>query len=108
MELTVMDRLVLLHLLPETGSFLIIKEIRETREQLSFDGDEVKELSITEEDGKFEWDGEAAMKAKLKVVEISPQIMQKVLDNVARADRQEQLPIEWLGLLEKIGYEGVG
>jgi hypothetical protein len=109
--LTVMDRLVLLSLLPEPGairgSFVAIKETRELRESLGFGLEESKALAIEQDEEGFRWDGARAAAAGPKEVMVPEFLLEKMRDNAEMMDRKEQLPEEWLDTLLKIGYEGV-
>lgn len=55
-KLTLSDRLILLDILPQTGTYITMKILREFKEQLSFSEEELKNYEIKlEEDGKVSW-----------------------------------------------------
>jgi hypothetical protein len=56
MELTVLERLMLLSILPQEGDFTTLKIIRNLKEELSFSEEEHKKLNFRQFDGKMEWD----------------------------------------------------
>ena len=56
MILKVLDRVLLLGLLPEQGDFLTLKIVRELRENLSFTEEELKRLKLLQSDNRVTWD----------------------------------------------------
>ena len=55
MELTVLERLVLLQLLPKEGNFATLKLVRKAREDLSFDDLENKRLNFVQDGDQVRW-----------------------------------------------------
>ena len=59
MKLNVIERLILLNVLPPTGDFTSIKLLREVKEELSFNEEENKALNFIQgEDGMLRWNDE--------------------------------------------------
>lgn len=56
MELNVLERLLLLNILPAEGDFTTIKIVRTLREELSFTEEEHERLQVNVSDGKVQWD----------------------------------------------------
>jgi hypothetical protein len=56
MELTVMDRLLLLGLLPAEGDITTLRIVRKLREDLSFSEQEHADLKLKQEDGRVTWE----------------------------------------------------
>lgn len=105
-KLVVTDRIILLELLPEKGTFAALKEIRELREELAFSEDEAVELSVTQEDGVVRWDSEKEQAAGPKTVVVSEYLLERVLIRTRQLDKSESIPAPFYDLLLKIGYDG--
>ncbi len=60
MKLFLVERMLLLELLPTEGDYAALKELRKTREMLGPTADEVKEFNVKQEaDGVVSWDPKA-------------------------------------------------
>jgi len=81
MELTVMERLLLLGILPAEGDITTLRLIRSLRENLSFNEAEHEALHIEADGMRVQWDGVAAAAAGPKEVEIG----KKATDVIATA-----------------------
>ena len=90
MKLTFMQRMMILQVLPETGSFITIKVVRKLREDLSASEKEYKHLGITEdaETGRVNWD---QTKDKLKEVEIGEIASEMIKKKLKEMDSAEEL-----------------
>jgi len=55
MDLTVLERLILLNVLPSEGDITTVRIMRELREALSFDEEEYERLQFQEQDGRMAW-----------------------------------------------------
>lgn len=104
MELTVMDRIVLMELLPEQGSFAALREIRELREALAFSEEEAVDLEVAQEDGIVRWNSEK--EGDPKTVVISEYLLGRILTKARQLDRQESIPAPFYDMLVRLGYEG--
>ena len=62
MELTVLERVLLLGLLPAKENFLTLKLIRSVKDDLSFDDKEHKALGFKAENKMTIWDQKAGLK----------------------------------------------
>jgi len=56
MKLSVLERIMLLQVLPAEGSYSNLKLLREAKESLSFNEEENKALNVKQEDGQIRWD----------------------------------------------------
>ena len=56
MELNVLERIILLDILPQQGDFTTLKILRKLRESLSFNEEEYKHFNFRNEDNKWFWD----------------------------------------------------
>ena len=103
MELTVMERLVLLQILPKEGNLLQLKIVRQLREELSFSEQEHATLNFQEGDGLINWDQN---KAGPKEVELGTKALEMIHKALAELDKAGKLRAEYLDLCEKVGFEG--
>lgn len=103
MKLSVYDRLLLLGLLPQTGSYLNLKLIRKVREALSFTEQEHKALDFKErKDAKGEtdisWNPDAVGEVDIT---FGPVVWGIVREKLLEMDKRGTLGNEHIGLYEK-------
>lgn len=97
LELTVLDRIALLSLLPEKGDYMTLKIVRELREELSFTEDEHERLQFeTREDGGLVWQDVGIVK------EFCPgkKAREVIVDALRRADREKRLTPDHMHVYE--------
>lgn len=109
MELKVLDRLVLLSILPKEGDITTIKIARRLREDLSFDEEEHKALDITtknpdtgEDDGRLHWKRDADIP---RDIEIGPKAMSIIRKRFEDLDKQGKLRDEQIDIYDKFMSE---
>ena len=98
MLLKVLERVTLLGVLPESGDFLTLKIVRQLRENLSFNEDEIKALSIKTADGRITWNAEVD---EGKDVEIGEKATDVVVDCLKKLDKEKKLTQQHYSLYEK-------
>ncbi len=98
MELSIIERLVLLNILPKEGNFLTLKLIRQLRESLSFDEAEIKAVNLRQVDEKVAWDMDKAVPKK---IEIGEKMSDLVVGTLKDLDKEGKLKDEHFSLFEK-------
>ncbi len=58
MKFFLVERMLLLELLPTEGDYAALKELRKTREMLGLTADEEKKFNVKHEDGMMTWNPE--------------------------------------------------
>ena len=96
MQLSTLDRILLLNLLPKEGNITNLKIIRELRESLSFSEEEHKDLNFTNKDGFMQWNNILD-----KNFELGDVAMTLVKEQLRAADKEEKLTEQHLPLWEK-------
>ena len=101
MKLTVLERVIILGLLPQEANFLMLKLIRSVKEDLSFSDNEHKKLKfqVTKE-GMTVWDKEADTKV-LKKVEIGEIVTAEIVKALVKMNKEDKLKEEHITLYEK-------
>lgn len=99
-ELTVLERLVLLNILPKEGDFTTIKLMRKLRESLSFDEEELKKIEFIQDGDQTRWN-EAATKDMLKPIQIGEKMTDIVHDALKKLNDEKKLTNEHVSLYEK-------
>lgn len=96
MNLSVLERVICLSLLPVEGSFATLRILMDLRLSLSFSEDEMKEWSINQDGIKTIWqvNGEAEIPIGEKATDI-------IVDALKKRDHEGKLPIEAISLYEK-------
>jgi hypothetical protein len=103
MELTILERLLCLSILPLKGSVVSMKIVDELGKELSFTEDEMKKYSIkaTDDGAGYTWDN--SFDGAVKVVEMAEyktDIIKKALKGL---DDKEEVTRELLPLFRKFG-----
>uniref|UniRef100_A0A6M3K7T5 Uncharacterized protein n=1 Tax=viral metagenome TaxID=1070528 RepID=A0A6M3K7T5_9ZZZZ len=98
MEFSVIERLGLLSVLPKEGTFLTLKLVRQLREALSFDEQELESLGFRQEGERVFWN---VSNEKPKDVEIGGAMSDLITKTLKELDKTEKLTEELFGLYEK-------
>ena len=98
MEFTVLERLVLLNVLPKEGNFTTLKLVRQLREALSFDELEHKKLNFIQDKDQVRWNESANV---VKNFEVGETVMKMIADTLEKMDKEEKLRDEHFSLYEK-------
>ena len=99
MILSVLERLVLLNVLPREGTITTVKIVRELREALSFSEEEHKELKFERtEDGGTQWDTGAE---EDEDVPVGPRAHTLVVETLELLDKDKKLTEDYLSLWGK-------
>ena len=107
MELKVLERLVVLNVLPVTGTLINLRLVRELREDLSFSDEENQEMEIRVEGEQVRWDDAVEAERGLKVVEISSTMLDLVVGAFGALDAEAKLHLEQIGVYERFLQERV-
>jgi hypothetical protein len=100
MKLEVMERVLLIGLLPVEEDFLTLKLLRTVKENLSFDDKEHKKLGFKAEQGMTLWNQEAA-KDIVKDVPMGEIVTQLIVKKLKELDKEKKLKAEHISLYEK-------
>jgi len=103
MNLTVLERLLLLRVLPKQGNLTTLRIVRDLERDLSFSEEEHAALQFATDGPSVRWNAENAM---IKDVEFGPKATEIIMAAMAEMDQKEELTLDWLDLCEKFGYEG--
>ena len=98
MVLNVLERLLLLNLLPAEGSYTNLKLMRKAKENLSFTEDENKLLAFKHEGEQLLWVDNVVEDKAIEIGEIVTQIIVKALKKL---NDEEKLKAEHESLYEK-------
>jgi hypothetical protein len=99
MELTVLERLILLSVLPKEGDFTTLKIVRKLREDLSFTEEEHAKLNFqTQENGGVAWKMEGDIPREIKIGEKASDIIVEVLKKL---NTEKKLTENHFSLYEK-------
>ena len=97
MELSVMERIHLLSLLPKEGNLVTLKIVRNLQSALSFDEKELKETGLViNKDNRYEWKKEVS-----KDVEIGDKAKEVIKDTFAELDKNKKLNMQTIDLYER-------
>lgn len=102
MKFSVLNRVVLLGLLPDTGGITTMRQVRELREALAFADKETKELGIKQgDDGSISWNPKHKVKDKeIEIGEIMHGVIQGLLEDKNEAEELRENHIDLWDLFE--------
>lgn len=98
MNLNVLERLLVLNLLPKEGTFTNLKLLRVARENLSFTEEENKALNFKQENDQIVWINDAVGDKEIDTGEVVTRLIVKELKKL---DKEEKLKDEFLSLYDK-------
>lgn len=98
MEFTVLERLLLLNLLPQVGSIITLRVVQQLRAELSFSEDEIARMSLQEVGANITWNQDAEEPKLVEVGDTAKTIIAKRLRDL---DESEQLQPQHLSLWEQ-------
>lgn len=102
MQLNVLERVLLLNIIPVEGDITTVRIVRKLREALSFSEAEHEELKLTQEGDRLSW----APNDLLKEVEIGPKAMAVIAKVLRRLSNEGKLPETYLDVYDKFVEEG--
>ena len=105
MELTVIERIHLLDILPREGDITTLRIVRQLREDLSFSEDEHKALAFEQQaNGTINWKLDAEV---VKEVSIGTKAKKLIVDALQRLNTEKKLREAHLPLFERFAEDAV-
>ena len=101
MRLNIGERFVVLSLLPEAGSFINLKLIREAREACSFDEEEHKKFNFAVNGPAVTWNVDSEEEAYSEI-EISGPVKEIIISKLKELDAAEKLEERHVSLFEQL------
>ncbi len=98
MLLSVHDRLILLNVLPPSGTITTLRIVRDLGTELGFSEEEHQALSFEQEEGSIQWDNAAE---EDKEVEIGVTASAMFLESFEKLSEEKQLNLSQLSLYER-------
>lgn len=98
MKLTVLERLILLNIIPREGDYKSIKIIRKLKEALSFDEKEHKLLKFRQEGQATRWEDNVIKDKEIEIGEIATNLIKETFKTL---NTQKKITEEMLSLYEK-------
>jgi hypothetical protein len=98
MQLTVMERLVLLSILPREGNFTTLRLMRKLREDLSFSEEEHKLLGFIQEGDRVKWNLQADV---VKNFDFGDVVIETITNQLKKLDKENKLSEDSFTLYEK-------
>lgn len=101
MKLTVIERLMLLNVLPAEGDFTTIKLVRQLREELSYTEEEHTLLKFRQEGEQTFWDKEGEAKIGVREFPIGEKMNDMIVGVFKKLDEEKKLTEQHFTLYEK-------
>lgn len=99
MILSVLERLLLLNILPKEGTITTLKIIRDMKGDLGFSEEEHKVLQFKEEEGMTLWSPAGDQPKEVAIGEKATDIIVKALKDLSS---QGKLPEDYIGLYDRL------
>ena len=96
MELSVLERIMLLDILPQQGDFSTLKIVRKLRESLSFSEEEYKKFGFTQEEGTLHWQNNEA-----KDIKIGEKANDIIVESLKKLSNDKKLKQDQITLYER-------
>ena len=105
MELTVLERISLLGILPKESNFVTMKIANDLKKNLSFSEEELKELELKEdkETGFINWKQEADTGKEVPIGEKATDI---IVEGLEKLDSDKKLTAQFMSVYEKFVVKG--
>jgi hypothetical protein len=100
MRLTVLERIVLLGVLPGEGNFITLKIVRQLREALSFTEEELKDLSLQQVGEQVTWNAAAADPEGTEI-SIGEKATDLIVESLKKLNEENKLTQQHFSLYEK-------
>lgn len=98
MKLSILDRIILLQVLPQEGNYLTYKITTELKSNLSFSEEEIKLYNIRTENDKVLWNVEAAVEKEITIGEKANEI---IIEALGKLDSEGKINSLTIGTYEK-------
>ena len=102
MKLNVLERIMLMQILPTEGNYITFKMLIELKSALTFSEKEYKDFGMTEKDGQIMW-----KKDTLKEITVGDKMKEVVKTALKKVDDEEKINNQLYSLFEKFEYEPV-
>lgn len=98
MELSVIERLGLLSVLPKEGSFITLRIVNDLRKSVGFTEEEIKEFELREADGRVTWNSAAETPRDIPIGEKATDVIVEALKDT---DKRKALNASTFALYER-------
>lgn len=103
MDLSVLERLLLLGVLPAEGDITTLRIVRQLQDDLSFSEQEHADFKIAQADGRVTWDRTTE---RLKAVTIGPKALGLIAEALRKLSDQKKLQPQHIDLYERFVEAG--
>jgi len=99
LELSIIERIVLMGILPKEGNFKTMRQLRVLREEIGFSDEETARIKLREENGLVRWDPKETAD---KMVEMGLNMREALNGILVKLDKEGKLLENMVTLYEKI------
>jgi len=98
MKLNMLERLKILQMLPETGTFITLNIIQKFKESLAPTEKELKDFEMVEKDGNITWNKKGTEEIEIVIGEKATDVVVEALEKL---DKEEKLTPQHISIYEK-------
>ena len=96
MKLNVLERILLLQILPKEGTYVTFKILMDLKGKLAFNEKEIKEFGVVEKEGRITW-----KKSADKDFEFGEKAKEIIVTSLKKLDEEGKIDINNISLYEK-------
>ena len=98
MKLNMLERLKVLQMLPETGTFITLNIIQKLKDSLAPTEKELKDFEVVEKDGNISWNKKGTEEVDIEIGEKATDV---VVEALKKLDSEEKLTPQHISIYEK-------
>jgi hypothetical protein len=98
MKLNIMDRLMLLSILPAEGNLITLKLVRDIKNELSFSEKEIKKIGFKQDETGINWENNINIEKDIKIGDTMKDVIKKQFEEL---DKENKLNMEHLEIAER-------
>jgi hypothetical protein len=103
MKLNVLERIMLMQILPNEGNYVTFKMLIELKSALTFSEKEYKDLGMAEKDGQITWKKQGTEKE----IFIGDKMTEVIKAALKKLDDEGKVNLQFVSLFEKFQYEPI-
>jgi len=98
MKLNLLERIVLLNILPQESNFITLKIVNDLKNSLSFTEEEYKYYNVKQEGDRINWDLTGNEEKEISIGEKATDI---IVDQLKKLDEQKKLTMDMYSIYSK-------
>jgi hypothetical protein len=98
MKLNLLERIMILNVLPKESNFITLRIVKDLEKSLSFTEEEIKEYSIKQEGQNINWNIEGNVEKEIQIGEKATDI---IVESLKKLNEQNKLTMQFFSTYDK-------